>query len=515
MAGLADFRAKHPEYNDMGDVELADALHTKFYADVPRKQFDQQLGIKTSQGLGFYKGVTKPLDNAAMALEYGAKKIGVPTDQINNLFRSTSAAEAADTRANAFRHADARPGKIGEIGGNILGAATVGLATKNPFAINAAGGALLTDSRTPGGVAKDAAIGAALGWAGGKAIDKIADVIKPVVDPAVRRLAEAGVSLTPGMIRGGKAMAREDKMMSRPVVGDTIRAGRQATQETFNTATVNRALRPLGVSVPKGVRPGNDSIAFAKTTLRDAYDDVIPKMAVVVDPKAFTTKLAPSAANLEAPQRKQLVSLLNQHLKNGQLSGQKLKDAHGELRRLASSYSRDQAAANRELGKVLYEAADDLMATMGAQNPKLAPQLARVNEAYRGYKIAAGAAKGADDGIFSTAQLKQSVVRGDRTKDKDAAARGVAFMQDFSNDARNVIPARIPNSGTADRNMAGNLFSNAKGLVDDLGYRASSIYQRSRLAPRPQVATRAAGGVKRLKRPVAAGAIAASHNTSD
>lgn len=509
MAGLSDFRAKHPEYNDMGDVELADALHQKFYADIPRKEFDRTLGIQTSQGLGFVKGGFKAIDNAAMALEAGAKRVGVPTDRVNNFFASPSAAEATENRAQAIAATGKRPGALGEIAGGVVGTIPVMAVTKNPFASGAIGGALMTDKRDVRGVAMDAAVGGALGWGTGKVMDAAADFIKPVIDPAVRRLHDAGVRLTPGMIGGRKAMVREDKMMSRPVVGDRIRAGREAAMETFNTAAANRALAPIGVKIPPNVRPGNDSIAFAKRTLSDAYDAVIPKMAVVLDPRGFTTKLQPSAANLEGPQRKQLQALLNQHLKNGQLAGQKLKDAHGELRRLASSYSRDQAAPNRELGKVLFEAADDLMAAMSAQNKALAPQLARVNEAYRGYKIVAGAAKGADDGIFNTSQLKQSVVRGDRSKDKDAAAQGKAFLQDFSNDARTVLPSRIPNSGTADRNMSANIFANARGLVDDLGYRASEQVQRVRMAPRGSGATRAAQTVKRLKAPATAAAVSA------
>lgn len=44
MAGLADFRAKHPEYNDMPDAALADALYRKFYSDMPRADFDAKMG---------------------------------------------------------------------------------------------------------------------------------------------------------------------------------------------------------------------------------------------------------------------------------------------------------------------------------------------------------------------------------------------------------------------------------------------------------------------------------------
>lgn len=43
---LAEFRQSYPQYNDMSDAALADALHQKFYSDVPREQFNQQIGFR-------------------------------------------------------------------------------------------------------------------------------------------------------------------------------------------------------------------------------------------------------------------------------------------------------------------------------------------------------------------------------------------------------------------------------------------------------------------------------------
>ena len=45
MATLAEFRVQNPDYNDMPDVALADALHSKYYADIPKPQFYKQLGL--------------------------------------------------------------------------------------------------------------------------------------------------------------------------------------------------------------------------------------------------------------------------------------------------------------------------------------------------------------------------------------------------------------------------------------------------------------------------------------
>jgi hypothetical protein len=50
MGALADVRAKHPEYNDLSDQQLADGLYKKFYSDMPRAEFDQKVGLQQPQG---------------------------------------------------------------------------------------------------------------------------------------------------------------------------------------------------------------------------------------------------------------------------------------------------------------------------------------------------------------------------------------------------------------------------------------------------------------------------------
>lgn len=468
-----------------------------------------------SQGLGLAKGLAKPFDNLAMGMEAGAKGLGVPTDKINNLFGLPSASEATDQRAAAIASSPNRPGMAGEITGNVISTIPVALATKNPFAQGALAGAALTDSRNPVGVGIDMAAGAALNYFGGKAVDAVSDAIAPVIDPAVRRLKDAGVSLTPGMVRGGKAMAREDKMMSRPIVGGAIAAGRQKTQATFNTAAVDEALAPLGIKVPSAVRPGHDAIDYAKGEIGRAYDVIIPKLSVQLDGQQFAQSIIPVARNLKSAEQKQLRQIVSNELGAGRLQGQALKRAQGEIRRLAGKFSRSQNANEQMLGEALSAVDDELTGAMIAQNPQFAPQLQKVNEAYRGYRIVADAAGRADDGLFNTGQLKQSVRRGDFSKSKDQTARGKAFMQDFSNDARAVIPSRTPDSGTAGRMQSINPFAYSRGALDAVGYTSDNVYQAFRLAPRGKSATRAAGAVRRLKGPASAAAVAGGSQPRD
>lgn len=49
MATLTEIRNQYPQYADMPDDVLANALYKKFYSDVPRAEFDSKVGLKPAQ----------------------------------------------------------------------------------------------------------------------------------------------------------------------------------------------------------------------------------------------------------------------------------------------------------------------------------------------------------------------------------------------------------------------------------------------------------------------------------
>lgn len=49
MPSITEIRQKYPQYNDMSDDQLADALHRKFYSDMPRDQFNAKIGFAPQQ----------------------------------------------------------------------------------------------------------------------------------------------------------------------------------------------------------------------------------------------------------------------------------------------------------------------------------------------------------------------------------------------------------------------------------------------------------------------------------
>lgn len=52
MATIAEIRAQYPQYSDMSDAALADALYKKFYSDLPRADFDAKVGLQAPRSEG-------------------------------------------------------------------------------------------------------------------------------------------------------------------------------------------------------------------------------------------------------------------------------------------------------------------------------------------------------------------------------------------------------------------------------------------------------------------------------
>ena len=56
MATLPEIRAQFPQYNDMSDGQLLDALHKRFYSDLPRDEFAKRVGVEEPSTLADFGG---------------------------------------------------------------------------------------------------------------------------------------------------------------------------------------------------------------------------------------------------------------------------------------------------------------------------------------------------------------------------------------------------------------------------------------------------------------------------
>lgn len=85
MPTMQEVRAKFPQYEDMSDAALADALHRKFYSDMPRAEFDSKLGLSAQAGEASTPDAPSQFGGAAMNTTAGANEAlyaiaGAPVD---------------------------------------------------------------------------------------------------------------------------------------------------------------------------------------------------------------------------------------------------------------------------------------------------------------------------------------------------------------------------------------------------------------------------------------------------
>lgn len=58
---LQEVRQKYPQYDDLPDAVLAERLHSKFYSDMPREEFDQRIGLAAPQASSVPTPIAPPI----------------------------------------------------------------------------------------------------------------------------------------------------------------------------------------------------------------------------------------------------------------------------------------------------------------------------------------------------------------------------------------------------------------------------------------------------------------------
>lgn len=360
--------------------------------------------------------------------------------------------------------------------GNVASPVNAAVASRIPAA-----GSLLT--RTVGGAGGGVALSAlnptegeywpeklkqmAVGGVTGGALPLVGEgskrIFSGVKDPAKRLLMKEGTTLTPGQIVGGRPRRWEEVLDSVPFVGGEIRDAKIRGIEQFNRSAINRALSPIKEKLPKGVQAGHDAIAYAQNKLSDAYDDVLGKMHGQID-KQFNddlTNVARLAGNLPKDKADELRFLIDEDIVNkfpvlgkgqwGRISGDTVKDIQETLRLYEQAY-KNKGPYERKIGQAVKELRRSFDAMLRRTNPKEAEALKAVDAGWANFKrVQKAASKTSGEGVFTPSRLG-SVVRSMDANKGSGAAKGQALMQDLTRAGEAVLPNRLPNSGTADRN---------------------------------------------------------------
>lgn len=420
------------------------------------------------------------------------------------------------------------------IGGNVFNPANVGIAANAPrvatFAgrvgVGAAGGAASSVfSPVTSGVpadfwtekGKQAVVGGIAGGAVPAVVGGVSRLVSPnaSTNPNVLALRAEGIRPTVGQTLGGMANRVEEKLTSVPLVGDMISNARRGAAQDMNRAAFNRALAPINQQLPRNLS-GREAVEFTEEAISNGYNRILPNLTARAD-QPFTASVAQVQQMVNnGAVDPNAINAFNRILQNdvlgkfggvGAVTGQTWKQIESDLgvhiRRLANTQDADQ----RLIGDALEEVQHQLRQMLARSNPNQARELGALNTAWANFKRVqrAAAGLGAEEGIFSPAQLQNAVKALDRSKDKAAFARGNALMQDLSEPAKTVLGNRVPDSGTPGRIAVGGglSFLDPTGIAPFLIGGGAAAYLRptqnalaSLIAARPQAAQPVANALR-------------------
>lgn len=293
------------------------------------------------------------------------------------------------------------------------------------------------------------------------------------INPDVEMLSREGVQLTPGQMRGGLAKGAEDASTSLPIMGEAVAARRTEGVQTFNRAVVNRALKPVGETLPADIPAGVDAVKYAGDLLSKGYETAIPGKIVRADPgfaddvraalQNVDTLTPESQANLQRILEQRLTSRIPQ---NGNVDGALYKQIQSELDFEVSRFSKATDPDQRAMGDAIESIQTAMENAARRQDPAFA---AKIDALDRGWaelgRIETAAAKSADlSGVFTPAQYAQSIRSADGRVRRRGVARGEALSQDLAGAGVRVLPSKMPDSGTAGR-AAWGMVASAPGAV--------------------------------------------------
>jgi len=453
-----EFRKKNPAYKGSYKVDV----ETKSVPQSATRQAFQAVG---SGPVGAYA------TSAADALLAG---------RLDNVVGATGGNQS---QADAAKALLAKANPMSSLAGNItggalaMGGAELGLArsglttaggiagriARSPIAADIGYGAAM-GSDDPNSPVTGALLGGALGYAGGRLGQGAARAVGGVSNEAVQRLNARGIPLTLGQAVGqsgrvGAALKwAEDGISGIPVVGSLAQARRAEGLRGFNLANARQAADGFAPITDIGER-GAEQLDQAVT---NAYRPLDP-LSARVDPQLGPDLAAAAANGQRIPGRAEDFNyVVNERVApnfdaNGVMTGRNYQDSIRGLRQEGANQGMAAMHPGAFTG-ALDQVGGALTGMFQRQAPEAIPILERANRVFRHQSVIDAATRAAKnvrdngDALYTPAQLNTaSVQNATRFGGADAASTTERpFFQEIA-DAQEVLPSRVPDSGTASR----------------------------------------------------------------
>jgi hypothetical protein len=416
-----------------------------------------QVGKPAEAPSGFMQGLTDPLYGAAQMV---GKVLEQVPESVTVMGRPVAASARAFSekvvpqREQQYQDQRTAAGQegfdVGRLAGNVINPANlVGGVRAAPVVAGAIQGALQpvtsTDNFTTEKLGQTA-LGAVGGKLGEAVIAGAGKVLNPIASKAEQTMRELGVQPTVGQALGGAYRKAEDFAQNLPLIGEAVRGAREKVLFDFNKGVINKALSKIDDKLPEDV-VGRDAVTYAAEQVGKKYDTVLGNMSFNLDMK--TTKGILQALNdaglPSEAQRTEAINVLNSTVMNKfagkTLTGAEYKAIESDLRKEASGYLNSSTNAERKVGEALQNVLKAFKEQLAAQNPKMTPQLRRIDSAYGDLAVMERAAAngGAVNGVFTPKNYQTAVRQADVTRQKRAFARGNARGQDVAEAAMETL----------------------------------------------------------------------------
>lgn len=367
------------------------------------------------------------------------------------------------------------------LAGNVISPANIAIASKLPAAATmlgrvsvGAGGGMATSALSPvaqGDYATEKAKQLIIGAAAGGVVPVVTGAASRVISPNASKnanvslLKEEGVTPTIGQTLGGRWNALEEKAQSLPIIGDMISNARRSANSQFESAAYNRALKPIGQELPKGLS-GRDALIYTESALKNNYDDVLTRIGAIKPDAAFNNKVSNlqdmvNKMVMPKAEKAKFTAAINDVQQsidnNGVITSDAFKALESSLGFDAKKLASSTNIYEGKLSPAVKQLQEELRNMLKRQAGSNADDLQSANSGWANFKRVQNAAAkiGAEDGSFTPSQFQNAVRALDKSKDKGAFARGNALGQDLGDAGKFVLGNKVPNSGTAERLLYG------------------------------------------------------------
>lgn len=273
----------------------------------------------------------------------------------------------------------------------------------------------------------------------------------------VTMLREKGFPLTVGQTLGGTVKGVEDRLAGLPVIGDVVRNRQIEGLDKFNSQAFGDALSPISANVPDTKAPG---LKQAYSAVSDAYDTATAGRTFPLDPTYSADLAAAQArgASLPPDLADKINLVINNRINPATANNEITGDAFQQAMRAIKGYRAENTKPGFEgdYRDVLGQIGDSLRGVVNRQGgDDVVKNLASADRAYRNVKTLDRAVTAARNGsrsgeveMFTPSQLNDAIAYDAR---KFGGSTDQHPLYPLANAGQQVLPSRVPDSGTAGR----------------------------------------------------------------